>query len=500
MALYISIVKSPSSAVPSASSKTFHEQGGSIGRGEGNDWVLPDPDRFLSSCHCQISGENGQFFLTDLSTNGTFVNNSHEPIGKGGKVPLGDGDEFELGDYKFSASIQSMGLAAGSSPFATSPGFDSSSSLDSFGGESDFSPAAPFGSESPFADPFSKGQVFQPDSIYNPVSEDTDPLAALDKLDQPSSTDQFRSGVFSSNSRSDGANAMNQAVSWPNSTQDQSLIPENWGEDIELDAPSSHSVVPVEEPFIAESSIPESSSISDSPPSRPTQSRAVPASKKRNPEAPAPNKPATASSRNIDKSADSSLVDSLGLGQYDLSADDIQEINQTVGELMRETVSGMMQILRSRASIKNQFRMNVTTIQPIENNPLKFSANVDDALENMFVKKSKAYKQPVDAVREGFQGIAEHQVALLAGIRTAFQGMIESFNPETLEKQFERQDKGTFIFGLGKSRYWNSYSEHYRGLADNMENSFQHLFGDDFVQAYEDQLRKLALARKKDSQ
>lgn len=164
---------------------------------------------------------------------------------------------------------------------------------------------------------------------------------------------------------------------------------------------------------------------------------------------------------------------------------------------MREIVDGMMQILRSRTSIKNEFRMNVTTIQPVENNPLKFSVGVDDALENMFIKKSNAYKKPVEAFREGFQEIGEHQVAMIAGIRHGFERMMERFNPEILEKNFNKQGKGGVIPGMQKAKYWNNYNEYYKGFVDNMESSFQHLFGSDFVHAYENQLRKLAAVRKK---
>src|SRR5690606_10161954 len=91
------------------------------------------------------------------------------------------------------------------------------------------------------------------------------------------------------------------------------------------------------------------------------------------------------------------LIDALGLDASRLSEADKLEISRITGLLMREIVDGMLGVLRSRASIKNEFRMNVTTIQPIENNPLKFSVCVDDALENLFIKKSNAYKKPVEA-------------------------------------------------------------------------------------------------------
>ena len=34
---------------------------------------------------------------------------------------------------------------------------------------------------------------------------------------------------------------------------------------------------------------------------------------------------------------------------------------------------------KARAEVKNQFRVNITTLKPLDNNPLKFSANADDA-------------------------------------------------------------------------------------------------------------------------
>ena len=166
------------------------------------------------------------------------------------------------------------------------------------------------------------------------------------------------------------------------------------------------------------------------------------------------------------------------------------------GEVLREMVSGLMQVLGSRSSIKNEFRMNVTTIQPVENNPIKFSANVDDALENMFIKEGNAYKKPLEAVADCFDGIAEHQVAILAGIRSAFKGVVERFDPVLLDARFSRQNKGGLIPGSQKAKNWDSYLDYYNELVGDIDNTFQYLFGDDFVQAYEDQLQRLAIARK----
>lgn len=140
--------------------------------------------------------------------------------------------------------------------------------------------------------------------------------------------------------------------------------------------------------------------------------------------------------------------------------------------------------------------MNVTTIQPVENNPLKFSANIDDALENMFVKKGNAFKKPIDAVDEGFKSVAEHQLAVLAGIREAFTSLIQRFDPAQLEERFSQQNKGSLLPGSQKARKWDSYVSYYQEMAGDIDSSFQYLFGDKFVRAYEDQLQKIAISRK----
>ena len=118
---------------------------------------------------------------------------------------------------------------------------------------------------------------------------------------------------------------------------------------------------------------------------------------------------------------------------------------------------------------------------------------------SMFIKENNAYKEPIEAVREGFQGISEHQVAVLAGMQAAFRGMLERLDPGTLEKRFEKYKK-TGLIQIGKKRQnWESYKAYHAELAENLDNSFQHLFGYDFVQAYEEQMQRLVIARKKET-
>ena len=193
---------------------------------------------------------------------------------------------------------------------------------------------------------------------------------------------------------------------------------------------------------------------------------------------------------------DTTLVEAIGFNIDNLEQAKIAEINEISGEFIRKVVEGMMQTLASRNNVKNAFRMNMTTIQPVENNPLKFSANVDDALDNMFIKEGNSYKKPIETVQESFESIADHQVAILAGIRSAFEGVVTRFKPSTLEARFEKQNKRGLLPRNEKAKYWDAFNDYYTELFSDIDNSFQYLFGDEFSQAYEEQLQALSQTRK----
>lgn len=59
---------------PGQCSEMRLEQGElTIGRGPDCGWVLPDPERLVSSHHCTVQSRDGSFYLTDTSTNGVTL-------------------------------------------------------------------------------------------------------------------------------------------------------------------------------------------------------------------------------------------------------------------------------------------------------------------------------------------------------------------------------------------------------------------------------------------
>src|SRR6202453_1963711 len=105
MALRLRIVSEHASRLGQQASKVFGVHGGTIGRGTDNEWILPDPERYLSGKHARIDFRAGTYVLVDTSSNGTYVNGAQVPLGKYHDYQLKDGDYVRLGEYELLVSI-----------------------------------------------------------------------------------------------------------------------------------------------------------------------------------------------------------------------------------------------------------------------------------------------------------------------------------------------------------------------------------------------------------
>ncbi len=107
MPLELKIVSEHAELVGDDFVREFREDGGTIGRSLQNDWILPDPDRFISGRHATIDHKGGIYYLLDTSSNGIYVNDEIEPIGKGNSRRLFNGDKLRMGDFIFEVAIDS---------------------------------------------------------------------------------------------------------------------------------------------------------------------------------------------------------------------------------------------------------------------------------------------------------------------------------------------------------------------------------------------------------
>ncbi len=108
MTLRLRVISGQRRHLSGGDSAQFGRDGGTIGRSPDNDWVLPDPHRYVSAHHARIGWRNGHFYLEDLSTNGVYVNDRAEPLAECGPegYRLRDGDVLRLGEYQIGVSLE----------------------------------------------------------------------------------------------------------------------------------------------------------------------------------------------------------------------------------------------------------------------------------------------------------------------------------------------------------------------------------------------------------
>lgn len=201
----------------------------------------------------------------------------------------------------------------------------------------------------------------------------------------------------------------------------------------------------------------------------------------------------------FDQQAVEAFLSGAGLTHVDLEPEAIISFMTNAGQLVREITQGFRQVLDSRASIKGEFRLGMTTIQPVKNNPLKFSVDVDDALTKLLLPPANGYLPPVAAVQEATDDLQAHQMALLAGLRAALSSLVAHFDPEALEKDFQKVSAIASLLPstrkARKAKYWELFKTRYSQAAADAENDFLHFLGDEFATAYEKQIQKLKSAR-----
>jgi len=191
---------------------------------------------------------------------------------------------------------------------------------------------------------------------------------------------------------------------------------------------------------------------------------------------------------------DTALLRTLGLRPDEVPAD----VQAQLGEIVRCMVQGLMNVLKARQQVKDTFRMSQTVFRPENNNPLKFSDTPESALHTLFVKRNTGYLGPRESFVEALDELLNHELAVMAGMQGGYQAVIKRFDPDGVESSVDKQQKGpALLAGAKKARYWERYREQYEAVAQDSGASFQTLFGEAFVRAYDEQIRALEQRQRK---
>jgi|HubBroStandDraft_6_1064221.scaffolds.fasta_scaffold103235_2 type VI secretion system FHA domain protein len=438
MPLTLTMLRCPETVPPQTRSVAGGEF--SIGRGPENDWVLPDPERGLSKCHCVFAYRSGGWQIADLSTNGSFLNRDNEPIGRGQTRNLRDGDRLTLGPYEIEIRIVETAMAPRAEPAATNPFAD-----DIFG-----APAARTDQRSPSqdsalrmgagGDPFAVNLA--PPSINLPA--DYDPLAPdpEEPIIGPAQADH--------SARIEDAFAPPMA---------HSVLPDDWDREA---GSMPRRMLPAAE-IVSPAAAPAAPQLAPAPVATPS--------------------PAAAPSFEPPR-ADLLAAFLRGASVLDVRPADPPAAMEALGAAFRAAVSGLRQAMIARAAIKSEFRIEQTLIRSRGNNPLKFSADDDDALRALLDAGRRTEMNAVEAMSDALRDIRLHEIATIAAMQSAVRALLGELDPAKLRRAAERGALG-FVPTQRKAHAWDEYELLYGKICRALEDDFDSVFGREFARAYE---------------
>ena len=429
----------------------FDKEGGSIGRLGKNTWVLDDPEHYISGRHALINYQKPDYYLTDTSTNGVYINHSLTPLGNGNTTLLSQGDTLEIGEYEIIVVINKEDTESSNVKLPGLP--ESDVLLDD--------PFADFGSNS--IDNLLKSKKKSYESSNN---QEYSPFPEIETVNQSHPRGSEANHTSDLHAYFEPARAIQKETIEGHSQTDQTSgrsisLPENW---MELDN--------------SDSSLKDSKKITSLPITPPTPSSSTPEKH--------PN--------HVDNETQiiRRFLNGAGLDNNNIAQSLNQDIFFTVGKVLRTTVQGAMDVLMARAKIKNEMRLDVTTLHSTENNPIKFSVSVDDALIRLLTPQKEEYTPPVKAIEEAFEDIRAHQLAVLAGMQTALASIVKRFDPQVLEQRLQKTNPFSANIPIHrKAKLWELFEMLYEEIGQEAEDDFNLLFGHAFVKAYEAQIRNI---------
>ena len=422
----------------------FGHGGGTIGRSLESDWVLPDGQRYLSSRHASVDYRSGSYYIVDTSTNGVYVNDSEQPVGRGNPQRLFTGDRVRLGEYEIAVDV-----------------VDEEDTRETM-------------TDDLHEDPVSKAQrVPPPDPTRaDMVAPHEITAVGIEML----ISEEAQVGQMQRAQKANGANLRLEAEPPPSKHAADAIS-------------QSATTLPRAEPppVSAAAHLPAKPPRSHRAPAVPPAPLATPAAVTSPPKqaaAPAPAPAPTRASASASVTLDA-FFRGAGLPARKLDDKEADQVLHCLGQLMREVVLGIGENLHLRSEQKNVLRVPTTTIQPQNNNPLKFSAGMEEALNNLLFRQSSEYLSAVDAVRETFTDIKQHQQHLLAAMRTAVTDYVGRLDPEELEHKVASGKSGVLANATNKLRYWDVYKDLYQVVAQCQPGQFPAQFIDELARAYE---------------
>lgn len=487
----------------------FTERGGSVGRSQDCDWRLNDAERFISNKHIIISFVNDHFLVTDTSSNGTYINDNAQPLGKGNSHRLQLNDIIKLGTLYLQVNAIDLSPAHVPAPpipaAAFAPNNISATDSDLLDLVSGKHASANSASASPAA------------QLNPPLTSGVPQQASGAKADNSGLFDILSAGISGSSPTGMAAPSAVGEASFPAQPQSpatpaaspflpqhsDNTIPDNWDLEDEpaqmLTPPATSGDVPdhagpLSSPAASANNIPEyphyaATAATAEPTPQPAshsvadvQAVAAQAADVQAVNAKAPVQQATAGDKQDDFFT--LLYQKLGLpAAYMQSVDKTEFANDLMQVLMTST-QGLMALLAGRSVLKQESRLSMTMIKPQSNNPIKFSLDPSDTLEMLLVKKKPGYLTAQAAYAEAMHDLQLHQMAFLSGLQASLQGILDELSPGNIEQEANEKGRGLMDF-KGHARNWETFANKQQTLQKQVKENLNDILSRHFSAAYE---------------
>ncbi|MBM7068832.1 type VI secretion system-associated FHA domain protein TagH [Actibacterium sp. 188UL27-1] len=472
-----------------------------IGRDTNMDWTLPDPNRFVSSCHIEVRYEGGNYWLYDVSTNGTFVNGGSMRV----RSPhqLQHGDRLQIGHYVVLTDLEGADVAA-AQPSGTAgfPPPASGADIWSIGGAAApggaFDPTPPpvsqpdFGSQHISTPAFAEPAVQRPDAgnafVTNaPVSgtpfgseplQDEDAESPFGSPD-PAPPEPRADPVPAPTTPPKDPFSNSPSPSARSALSDQPASPPS-----PFGAPE-HTAPPMITP--PEPKAPAKTAITAPPDMAPSSAKAPPpktpppkAESFRKPTAPkgSATKPETKGDTDIL----AAICESAGMAPDALDGVDPKHAAQEFGATLRIMADELAGLLRVRAEAKQMVKSGSRTmIGHDANNPLKFIPTSPEALEVMFGPGRPGFQRGSQAIQSSFDDVKQHQFAVHAALQPAISRLLEDLSPTAIQNKIEGNR-----FSSRNAKSWELFVERWDAKTQPYENGMLDVFLAYFAKAYDD--------------
>ncbi|HEY5809806.1 MAG TPA: type VI secretion system-associated FHA domain protein TagH [Povalibacter sp.] len=540
MLLTLEVISPNGELLGNARRKTVGPEGAQIGRSKECDWVIND--QYISRTHARIRYVSGAFYIEGTGRNPLAINDPEQTIPNNEPHLLRNGDRFFLDQYEIRVGLSTGGAASQTipdDPFAPAVPAGAAvpqswgSGIDAGIADGTLEDAANLDPLAALGGPAKPTAAFIPVNIHQgSVLEDSyqpqAPMTPRPVVPPPAAATPSSGGKIPDSWERSGLTQMGQqpaptppppkrpsvtpakpSATAPSRAADDDSIPDVRDKGrTRLDAEPATQKLPPLAQLVQDAAA--QRTVPPNPPERPRpaapQPPSVPPTTRRTVEAPPPPPPAstaaTAQHRALSDAAQQApsvggsieleeLLRAAGVPASQMSP----EMARELGQVLRIVVQGLMEVLQSRAEIKSQLRMSMTRMQPTENNPLKFSPNVEAALHTLLVERNRGYLPTVRAFQEALTDIRNHQIAVLQGIRTAFSAMLEQFDPEKIDAELEKPSKRGGLLNIGGKggKFREQYVEQYESMTRDPDEAFKRLFGEFFAQAYEEQMDRLKM-------